>query len=291
LRENDPDRWKKYWEDPKVKLIHFIGKDNIVFHTVVWPSILIGDGRYPLPYLVAGNEFLNLEGEKISTSRNFAIWAGEVAQIVDPELLRYYLTKISPETSDANFTWADFQAKVNSDLADIIGNLANRALSFLNKNYGGLVNSDTNTPDSKVTEQIDQTFKRYCSHLDEGLSKLALEDVVDLGRFLNGYLQESAPWKTRKTDPALAHRSLHAACVGIKALAILLYPICPKIADKIWKQLGFNDSIKSRKLDECQTAFPAGHKISEAVEPIVAKIEDEFVEVQRAKLEAVLNKK
>jgi len=287
LRQNKPDLWKTYWEDKNAKLVHFIGKDNIIFHTVVWPAILLGDGRYNLPYLVAGNEFLNLEGEKISTSRNFAIWARDAVKLVGADALRFYLTRISPETSDSNFTWADFQNKVNGELADVLGNLVNRTLSFLNKNFSGQASSGA-AVDQKIESKVAETLKAYTQNLDLGFSKFASDNMVELGRFLNVYFQESAPWKLNKEDPKKAHHCLHSTCFGIKAVLFMLAPICPNFAQRFWEQLGFKDQISTRGFSDALSDFTSDHKISSAVDPVVKKIENEFVAEQKAKLDAVL---
>lgn len=286
IRNGTPDKWKDYWEDKDTKLIHFIGKDNIVFHTVVWPSVLIGDGRYILPDLVCGNEFLNLEGEKISTSRNFAIWAGDVVKIIEPDLLRYYLTRISPETSDSNFTWADYQNRINSELADVIGNLVNRTLSFLLKNYSGAIQQTK--PDSEVSlfvkKLLKEKFEQYTTFLENGYSRGASDVVLDLARALNVLFQEKAPWKVFKEDKQKAGDILSAIAFGIKGLVIMLYPICPNIAQKILGQLGFSFSVSSVSFDEIFSNFSADHKISAIIAPIVTKVEDSFIEEQVRKL-------
>jgi methionyl-tRNA synthetase len=285
-QQGDPERWKSYWEDKNTKLIHFIGKDNIIFHSVVWPAILMGDKRYVLPDLVAGNEFLNLEGEKFSTSRNYAIWLQDALQIIDVDLLRYYLTSISPETSDSNFTWAEYQVKVNTELADIIGNLTNRVLTYVNKAFDGIIAPATPLLNEKIRGAIVQSRTRYEEALAGGFSKDALQATVELARSLNVFLQESAPWKTIKQDKNIAHQDLYSVACGIKVVAGLLYPICPTIAQKIWAQLGFEGSIAEASWDELTaTPLQAGHKISTAIAPLVAKVEDEFVVEQRAKLQ------
>lgn len=284
IQRGEPERWRKYWEDKDTKLIHFIGKDNIVFHTVVWPALLMCDERYILPDLVAGNEFLNLEGDKISTSRNHAVWAGEVAKELPVDLMRYYLTRISPETSDSNFTWDEFQARVNSELADVIGNLANRVLTFLQKHYGGKIVAQGSLENTAIRERASAALAAYCSYLDQGLSKMALEEVVAFARYLNSFVQESAPWSLRKSDPEKAHAALHAACFGLKAVALLLYPVCPRIAGALWLQLGFNDDISSHRLQECLVDFSPAQTISQSIAPLVVKISDECIAALKAKL-------
>lgn len=288
-RSGQPDKWKEYWEDPGTHLVHFIGKDNIIFHTVVWPAILMGDGRYILPDLVAGNEFLNLEGEKISTSRNYAIWTSDAVSAVGRDLLRFYVTRISPENSDANFTWQDFQSRINGELADVLGNLVNRTLSFLVKNYAGCLVPEKITVAQRVQTGIEESLAAYCQHLDNAFSKLALEAIIDLGRLLNVFFQEAEPWKVRKTDALKAHQSLHSVCLGIKAIALMLYPICPGIAQKIWEQLGFRGQLqKEAVLDDCLRPFDPAQKLGDRIEPVVQKVEDSLVAREREKLGLLL---
>ena len=289
IQQGKPEAWRNYWEDQNAKLVHFIGKDNIVFHTVVWPAILLGDGRYSLPYLVAGNEFLNLEGEKISTSRNFAIWAGDAVKTIGCDNLRYYLTRISPESSDSNFTWAEFQSKINSELADVFGNLVNRCLSFLNRTFEGRLESSAAAEETaRINARAEEALKAYTTNLDLGLSKMASENMLEFARWLNGYFQEAAPWKAAKTDQAKAQAILYATCLGIKALLFMLYPICPGYTQKFWKQLGFSSEFKSLSLARLLEPFPPGHRIAGEVGPVVQKIEDELIGAQKQKLDALL---
>jgi methionyl-tRNA synthetase len=284
IRNGKPDAWRDYWEDPNTKLIHFIGKDNIIFHTVVWPAVLMGDGRYVLPYLVAGNEFLNLEGEKISTSRNFAIWVGEVLKEIEADYLRYYLTRISPETSDSNFTWNDYQNRINSELADVIGNLVNRALTFVRSNFEGKIQTVQSELQTKVEAASRQAFEKYGDHLKGGFSKLASDALLDLGRELNGIFQEAAPWKTKKESAQKAKDQVSAICFGIRTAAILLYPICPALGQKIWLELGYQGRIEDQALEELYKPFSGGHIVGASEGALVKKVEDSFVEAQKAKL-------
>jgi methionyl-tRNA synthetase len=288
IQNGQPEAWKEWWEDKDTKLVHFIGKDNIIFHTVVWPAIIMADGRCVLPHLVAGNEFLNLEGEKISTSRNFAIWASDAVATVGVDPLRYYMTRISPENSDSNFTWSDFQARVNGELADVIGNLVNRCLSFVNKNYEGQVCPAGAKLDVNIESRCAETVKAYTDSIDLGLTKTALEHAVELARFLNGFMQEKAPWKVRKEDPLAAHQLLYSLCRGIKTLALLIYPVCPGIGESIWKQLGHSTSLLSSSLEERNGDFPQGQKLNTTIEPIVHKVEDELIQAEKEKLLQIL---
>ncbi len=283
-----PDDWKRWWEDRSTKLIHFIGKDNIVFHTVVWPALLMGDGRYILPELVAGNEFLNLQGQKISTSRNFAVWAAEPAAFCNPDLFRFYLTAISPESSDADFNWKDFQSQVNGGLADVIGNYANRILTFIQKNYAGVVTpAGYSSIASNVLTPIEECKAAYFKQLEGGFSKGMLDAVMVLGRRLNQLMQELAPWKVRKEDPVKAHQILCDLAHGIKALAVFLAPICPGVSQKIWGQLGMTAALNSVSFDEVTRPLAVGQMIGSEIAPIINKVEDSAIAAQIEKLASI----
>ena len=288
IKKGEPDAWKKYWEDKESKLVHFIGKDNVVFHTVVWPAVLIGDGRYSLPHLVAANEFLNLEGKKISTSRNYAVWAKEAIEAVGPDLLRYYLTRIAPESSDSDFSWSDFQSKVNTELADVIGNLFQRSLTFLNKYFEGTLTQNL-SPDyyePVVQEKITAVISSYITALEGGFSKIALEEILSFGRFLNVYLQERAPWTTRKTDLEKAHKELSIVVSSLSIIAVLITPICPGLGEIMWEQLGgVKEEVHKQMISlEFLLQARANTTIHGTPTPLVTKITDEFVEEQRSKL-------
>src|SRR5262249_40051397 len=188
-----PERWKSYWFDPETRLIHFIGKDNIVFHAIVWPAMLMAHGDYILPDNVAANEFLTIEGEKLSTSRNWAIWVDEYLEVFPPDPLRYYLAANAPESKDADFAWKDFQTRNNSELADVLGNLVNRSLSFVEKHFDARV-----PPTEGLTPQVTETIAaagRTLGELFETFQvRRATTELMDLARFGNKYFNDTAPW-------------------------------------------------------------------------------------------------
>lgn len=289
INSGNPDAWRRWWEDKETRLIHFIGKDNIIFHTVVWPALLMGDGRYVLPDLVAGNEFLNLQGQKISTSRNFAVWAAEAAAFCDRDLFRFYLTAISPEGADADFNWKDFQNQVNGGLADVIGNYANRILSFVQKNYESiLVPAGYEKIAGNVLDPIEECQRTYYKQLDGGFTKGMLDAVMGLGRRLNQLMQELAPWKVRKENPVKAQEILCDLAHGIKALALFLAPICPGVAQKIWVQLGMDGDVTLQSFEDVRKLMPQGQRIASVIGPIINKIEDDAIDAQIAKLSGVV---
>lgn len=237
-----PDTWQTYWQNDETALIHFIGKDNIVFHCIIFPAMLMAHGGYILPANVPANEFLNLEGDKISTSRNWAIWLHEyIAEMPDRESeLRYVLTSIAPETSDSEFTWRDYQARINNELVAIPGNLANRILTLLRKYYNGKlpvdVNGFQNAPAlQKATEEAYTAIDEAIRHFK---FRNALHAWMDLARAGNKYLTDTEPWKLYKTQPEETLRILSNGLFLLGHLAKLMLPFMPKSADKLLMMLG-----------------------------------------------------
>jgi len=228
-----PDKWKTYWCDDDTKLIHFIGKDNNVFHAVFWPAVLMGQkSNYILPHDIPANEFLNLEGRKISTSNNWAIWVNDFLKNFDGELLRYYLAAIAPETKDSDFSWKEFQDKNNSDLANTFGNLINRVCTFAHKYFDGVILKPDNlsnislnilTKVKSLTEDIDYSYKTY-------KVRKAVKLCMDIARIGNKYFDDEKPWLTIKSNTQKTQESLYV-CLNI--LEILSIALCPVLPQKI----------------------------------------------------------
>ncbi len=283
-RELTPD-WEKYWKDPDCKMVHFIGKDNIVFHCIIFPSILKAEGTYILPDNVPANEFLNLEGDKISTSRNWAVWLHEYLEEFPgkEDVLKYVLTANAPETKDNDFTWKDFQARNNNELVAILGNFVNRALVLTQKYYDGKV------PAAGVLNEVDQQTLKEIEHIRNDVEKSldsyrfreALKLAMDLARLGNKYLADEEPWKVVKTDPERVKTIMNVSLQITANLTILLEPFLPFSMEKL---RGF---IKLDKFDWDaigQTALlPAGHQLN-TPELLFEKIEDEVIDAQIKKL-------
>jgi len=282
--------WKAYWkkqekEEDNSCLIHFIGKDNIVFHCIIFPSILHAHGEYILPQNVPANEFLNLEGEKLSTSRNHAVWLHEYLEEFPgkQDELRYVLTSILPETSDSEFTWKDYQARVNNELVAILGNYVNRVMILMHKFYDGKV--ETESGEIKLTDNLlNAQLGEFYTELDQNLEnykfRQALQNVMDIARLGNKYLTEKEPWKTIKTNPDDAKEALHNCLFLIANLATCLQPFLPGTATKIFGMLNydltgvsFGDAMK----------FENGHQLNPAA-LLFEKVEDEVIEKQVQKL-------
>ena len=281
-----PD-WEKYWKSENTRLVHFIGKDNIVFHCIVFPSMLKAHGGYILPDNVPANEFLNLEGDKISTSRNWAVWLHEYLDDFPgkEDVLRYVLCANAPETKDNDFTWRDFQARNNNELVAILGNFVNRALVLTKKYYGGRVPAcgEMNDYDRATVAELQGIRSELESSIENFRFREALKNAMNFARIGNKYLADTEPWKVVKTDPERVNTILNIALQITANVAVAIEPFMPFSSEKILKMLAIDrpswDALGS------MSVIPAGHEIGEP-ELLFEKIEDEAIERQLAKLEA-----
>ncbi len=279
------ENWEKYWKDKESKLVHFIGKDNIVFHCIIFPSMLMEHGGYILPDNVPANEFMNLEGEKISTSRNWAIWLHEY--LLDfpgkQDVLRYVLTANAPENKDSDFTWKDFQARNNNELADNVGNFINRVITLIHKYYNSEIPSHGNW--EEVDEELISTIIAAPVKISESLEtyrfREALSLVMDLSRAGNKYLGDAEPWKLIKTNPERVKTILYLASQLVANLAVVMEPFLPFTSDKIFKILNL-PSLKWNKAGDVTLLAPE-HVINQP-EILFEKIEDKVIETQIQKL-------
>ena len=279
--------WEKWWQDEETRLVHFIGKDNIVFHCIVFPTMLKAHGSYILPDNVPANEFLNLENDKISTSRNWAVWLHEYLQDMPgkQDVLRYVLTANAPETTDNNFTWEDFQDRNNNELVAVYGNFVNRALQLTKKYWDGKVPAcGVMTDEDKATlDEFKDVKMRVEQLLDKFRFREAQKEAMMLARIGNKYIADSEPWKVWKTDPQRVETILNIALQLVANLAIAFEPFLPFSSKKLckmlnidhfeWEQLGSTDLLK------------AGHQLAEP-ELLFEKIEDDTIQAQLDKLEA-----
>lgn len=240
--------WERFWKDKEVKHFYFIGKDNIPFHTVIWPAMLIAYGELNLPYNVPANEYLTLKGEEFSKSRERGVWLPQCLQKFESDSLRYYLAVNMPETRDLDFSWDDFVAKNNKELVATLGNFIYRVLSFAQKNFGKLPGkpAELDTLDKEAIDKISQTYKRASSKLERCEFKNSLRELMGLASYGNKYLDEKAPWKTIKEDPKKCQTTVYVACRLVKALSVLIYPFLPFSAERVQRMLGF----KALKLEE-----------------------------------------
>ena len=286
-REILPDSWEKWWKDPETKLVHFIGKDNIVFHCIVFPSMLKAYGGYILPENVPANEFLNLEGDKISTSRGWAVWAHEYLQDFPgkEDVLRYVLTANAPETKDNDFSWKDFQTRNNSELVAIFGNFVNRAVVLTHKYFDGKVPACGALLDSdkEVLAQIPQIRAEIEKNIEGYKFREALKEAMNLARLGNKYISDNEPWKVAKTDLERTGTILNISLQICADLAIAFEPFTPFAAARLCKML---NSEFSWELLGRPTILNPGHQLAQA-ELLFAKIEDAQIDAQIARLEKI----
>lgn len=283
-----PDSWEKYWKDPETKLVHFIGKDNIVFHCIIFPTMLKAEGSYILPDNVPANEFLNLEGDKISTSRNWAVWLHEYLRDFPgkQDVLRYVLTANAPETKDNDFTWKDFQARNNSELVAILGNFINRAIVLTHKYFNGKVparNALTDY-DKETLAEIEKIKAAIENNLNNYRFRDAQKEAMNLARLGNKYLAETEPWKLAKTDMERVATIMNVALQIAANISVAFEPFLPFSAAKIRRIL---------HIDNCQwdmfgndSLLDAGQEVAEP-ELIFEKIEDDVIEAQMKRLEEI----
>lgn len=284
-KEICPNDWEKWWKDPETRLIHFIGKDNIVFHCIVFPSMLKAEGSYILPDNVPANEFLNLEDDKISTSRNWAVWLDEYLRDLPgkQDVLRYVLTANAPETKDNNFTWKDYQARNNNELVAVYGNFVNRALQLTKKYYNGIVPAAGELTDyDKDTIAEFKDVKAEVERLIENFRfRDAQKEAMNLARIGNKYLADSEPWKVIKTDPKRVKTILNLSLQLVANLAIAFEPFLPFSSEKLRSMLHINE-VEWDRLGAIDL-LPEGHQLGDP-SLLFEKIEDSVVEAQVQKL-------
>jgi methionyl-tRNA synthetase len=301
-KELKPDSWEKYWKDPETRLIHFIGKDNIVFHCIIFPAILKAAGDYILPDNVPANEFLNLEGDKISTSRNHAVWLHEYLQDFPGrrDELRYVLTSISPETKDADFTWKDYQQKVNSELVAIFGNFVNRVMVLTWKYFDGKMPAEYELPGTddrrkkildhyhKAHHNLNQSVKEMISSLNDFRFREAQFQLMNMARIGNKFLADTEPWKLAKDDMEAVGCVLNYSLTIVGNLAIACEPFLPDASKSLRKQLN-SDSINADwsqfwSAEMLVNAMPQFHQLNKP-ELLYKNVEDEEIQRQTEKLQ------
>ncbi|WP_312089340.1 methionine--tRNA ligase [Chryseobacterium sp.] len=281
--EKNGKDWKDYWQSEESDLVHFIGKDNIVFHCIIFPSMMKAHGDFIMPKNVPAFEFLNLENDKISTSRNWAVWAHEYVEDFpgQQDVLRYALLSSAPETKDNNFTWKDFQTKNNSELVGIFGNFINRVAVLIHKYYNGIVpQGDANAPE---LAEINKSAKEIAGFLENYEFRNSLTALMNLARFGNQYLQTEEPWKTIKNNPEKAAHSLFVGAQIAVALAQLSEPFMPFSSEKLLNMFNVQKSDWA-DVENKSVLIETGHQINEA-SLLFSKIEDDVIEAQIQKLE------
>ena len=277
--------WETWWKDPETRLVHFIGKDNIVFHCIVFPAMLKAEGSYILPDNVPSNEFLNLEGDKISTSRNWAVWLNEY--LVDmpgkQDVLRYVLTANAPETKDNDFTWKDYQARNNNELVAVYGNFVNRALQLTQKYYNGIVPEcgELTENDCQTLAEFKDVKEKLEGLLDNFKFRDALKEAMNLARIGNKYIADEEPWKVIKTDPERVKSIIYISLQLTANLAIAFEPFLPFSSQKLRNMINM-DSFEWSSLGATDL-LPAGKELGKP-ELLFEKIEDDVIQIQIDKL-------
>ncbi len=284
-RIGKPDLWKDYWKNPETRLVHFIGKDNIPFHAVIWPSVLMGQqSDWILPYDIPANEYLTLEGEKISTSLNWAVWVNDVTKDFSADSIRYALAANAPESKDADFTWAFFQSRNNDELANIYGNLVNRTMTFVHKEGGVVPTAEYTDRDKEhfayITNKLQELFTSFSRYRVREACKL----MMDVAREGNRYFDEMQPWNLRKDNPQRLQTVLNVCLNTLRILSFASYSIIPQSSEKLWKMLGQQSNLSDERLSTIMDHhLPVGQKLN-ASEILFKKIEDSEITAQIEKL-------
>jgi methionyl-tRNA synthetase len=287
-RQGNPDAWKEWWQDPSCKSYYFLGKDNIPFHTIIWPGMLIGYGQgLNLPYDVPANEYMNLGGGKFSKSEHRAVWVPDYLERYDPDLLRYYIAANMPETGDTEFSWQEFVRRNNDELVATYGNLAHRVLSFIGRNFGAKVPQPgpLTTEDDAMLKKVDEAMVAVARELSACHFREALRHIMALAQESNRYLDSQAPWRTRRDNPDRAATSLYVTMCAISGLKTLAYPFLPFSAQKLHGYLGFSGDVASAGWT-AQRPTP-GVPLPEP-QALFVKLDDSVVEAEEQRMARVV---
>jgi methionyl-tRNA synthetase len=282
------EKWKDYWFDKEAKNLYFIGKDNIPFHTIILPALLLATHEpYNLPWTVHSTEFLMFDGQAFSKSRRIGVWIDEALELFPADYWRYSLLSIRPEVKDTNFSWTTLIEKVNSDLNDTLGNFVHRTMTFINRQFDSTVPTPNklDEKDKAVIEDAKQIIDATAERLETFKLQEALRYAISLSHLGNRYFNEKEPWKTIKTDKQQAANTLYVAAQIVKKLAIIMEPFIPFTTEKLWTLLNLENSVHKQRWTETEKELPSGHKISRA-KPLFIKIEGTEEELQE-KLEEI----
>lgn len=290
--QGDADAWKTWWQDEETRLVHFIGKDNIFFHALLFPAMLMAHSEnYIVPDNVPANEFLNLEGQKLSTSRGFAVWLPEYLEKFEADPLRYTLARNLPETRDMNFTWEGFQARNNNELGNNFGNLINRVFTFIHKYFDGQVpqwSEERMTDlDRQALAEVAEDLTKWSQHMEKFEIKAALEVCFHAGQVGNRYFDESAPFKSRKTDMERCGHSLGVIIQILRQLALMLAPVVPFGMQKLWSWLGMTTDLWQGGWDEGIKPIAGGRDLGKP-EILFPRFDDEVIQPEIDRLNGML---
>ncbi len=274
--QGKPEGWKEYWFDEEARTYYFIGKDNIPFHTIILPALLLASGEsYNLPWYVSATEFLQFKGEKASKSRRIGVYIDEALELFPADYWRYFLMATRPEAKDSNFSWELFVEKINADLNDTFGNFIHRTLTFINAKFDSIIPElkDTEADAVETLKLLDQKVSLIAEDLYSCKLQSAANNMINVSRIGNQYLNEKEPWNLIKTDKTKAANILSVAARFVKALAIVSAPFVPFTADQIWKTLNLQGSVHEQRWADSTEPFPANHKIGRP-KPLFSKIEE-----------------
>jgi methionyl-tRNA synthetase len=279
--EGNPNLWKEYWKNKETKNVHFIGKDNIPFHTIIFPALLLASKEdYILPWQVSSTEFILYEGQgKFSKSRRIGVWMDEALEIAEPEYWRYVLISIRPEMKDTNFTWREFERHINTELNDILGNFVHRTLTFVKSYFEGCIPkaNELSEQDKEIIDIAKNVPSKVGDLMDRFRLKEALLAVIDLARSGNEYMSKMEPWHLIKSDKQAAANTINVCSQLVRNLAILLYPFLPRTSQLIWKQLALEEYVdKQNWFNAGEIQLPADHKIGNP-KPLFHKVDSEKI--------------
>ncbi|MFN3345399.1 MAG: methionine--tRNA ligase subunit beta, partial [Chloroherpetonaceae bacterium] len=291
-KQGKPELWRTYWQQPDTRLIHFIGKDNVVFHAIMFPAMLKAwnDGNPNAQYIIVDNlpasEFINIEGKKFSKSRGYAIYAHEFLEKFPADTLRYIIAANYPENRDSDFSWKDFQNRVNGELADTLGNFVKRAIDFTNSKFDGVVPADCSIEDwNSIGIDWTQTFRELETLFEEIHIREACFKTMEVARFANKFLTDAEPWKTYKTNREQSAKTIAISLNLCHTLATIFSPILPEASDKIFNMLNINERAwENAKLPK----LPAGHRLSGTSEVLFKKIDDKEIAPELEKIEKLV---
>ena len=288
-RQGQPDRWRDFWEDPEARAYYFIGKDNIPFHSMIWPAMLMGYEGLNLPYDIPANEFLSLEDRQFSTSRNWAVWLPDYLERYRPDPLRYYLSINMPESGDADFSWSEYVRRNNDELVATYGNLVHRVLTFTYRNFDQAVPEPANldSVDQELLAEAARTLEAVDRSLDTCRFRMAITQAMGLAQESNRYLDAKAPWKSLKSDRQATATTLWVALSVINCLKVLMAPFIPSSSKELHEMLGFQDSLEERGWAWQGTPehLPPGQRLGQP-KPLFSKLDDSVVEEETSRLGA-----
>jgi methionyl-tRNA synthetase len=282
IGSGDVDKWQDFWQE-EARSYYFIGKDNIPFHTIIWPAMLLGHGNLNLPYDVPANEYLTIEGRKLSSSRNWAVWLDDFLSRYEADPLRYLLSINMPQTGDTDFSWREFVRRNNDELVATYGNLAQRVLTFVYRNYEGKIPlpGELNEESKRLMDEVIETFDEVDRLIGLCSFKEAIKKAMTLAHNANRYLEVKSPWKVIKQDKQAAATSLYVILCVLSALRILFYPFLPSSSQKLHEYLGFEGNVED---DSWQLRLPPTGQHLKKPEPLFKKLDKDIIEQETGRL-------